>query len=92
MKHKTICQYYLELLDDLQDVVNDLVHGKAAGYHVAGGAAVVHYNHSLPGDALLDIEDAKLLGDLARPIGQQGDLAVVRHASISPGGQNKNRG
>merc|ERR1719369_1670555 len=57
----------LELLDYLESVVNDLLYGKTASHHVSGRAALIDDDQSLPGDALLRVEHAVLLRDLARP-------------------------
>jgi len=74
----------LEVLDDLEGVVDDFVDGEAAGNHVAGSSAVVDDDERLPGDSLLSIEDSILLGDLARPVSKQRNLALAFQTPIRP--------
>ena len=74
----------LEGSDDLECVVDDLVDGERAGHHVSGSATVVDDDKSLPGDSLLSVKDTVLLGDLAGPIGQKGDVALALQTTVSP--------
>ena len=74
----------LEGSDDLECVVDDLVDGERAGHHVSGSATVVDDDKSLPGNSLLSVEDTVLLGDLAGPIGQKGDVALALQTTVSP--------
>ena len=74
----------LEGGDDLQGVVNDLVDGERAGNHVPSSTTVVNDDKSLPGNSLLSVKDTVLLGDLARPISQQGDVTLALQTAIGP--------
>ena len=74
----------LEGADHLQGVVNDLVDGEGAGDHVPGSTTVVNDDKGLPGDTLLSVEDSVLLGDLARPVRQQGNVTLALQAAIGP--------
>merc|ERR1719295_1799715 len=75
----------LEGGDDLEGVVNNLVNGERAGNHVSGSATVVNDDKSLPGNSLLCVKDTILLGDLARPISKQGNVALALQTTVSLG-------
>ena len=49
-----------------------------------GSATVVNDDESLPGDSLLSVKDTILLGDLARPISKQGNVALALQTAVSP--------
>ena len=74
----------LEGGDDLKGVVNNLVNGERAGNHVPGSATVVNDDEGLPGDSLFSVKDTILLGDLARPISKQGNVALALQTAVSP--------
>ena len=74
----------LEGGDDLEGVINDLVNGERAGDHVPGSATVVNDDEGLPGDSLFSVKDTILLGDLARPISKQGNVALALQTAVSP--------
>merc|ERR1719284_1435809 len=57
--------------------------GERAGHHVSGCTTVVDDDKSLPGNSLLSVEDTVLLGDLAGPIGQKGDVALALQTTVS---------
>merc|ERR1719184_530668 len=75
----------LEGGDDLEGVVNNLVNGERAGDHVPGSTTVVNDDEGLPGDSLLSVKDTILLGDLARPISKQGNVALALQTAVSLG-------
>ena len=76
-------RFGLEGLNNLQGVINDLVNWQAASDHMSSGATVINDNQSLPGNSFFSIEDSVLLGDLARPVSQQRNLALSFQTPIS---------
>ena len=74
----------LEGGDDLEGIINNLVNGEGACNHVPGNTTVVNDDQGLPGNAFLSIEDSVLLGDLARPVSQKGDVALALETAVGP--------
>merc|ERR1719193_1565214 len=75
----------LEGGDDLECVVNNLVNGERTGDHVPSSTTVVNDDEGLPGNSLLCVKDTILLGDLARPISKQGNVALALQTAVSLG-------
>jgi len=79
----------LEGLNDLQSVINDFVNWQAASNHMSSSATVIDDHQGFPGNSLFSIKDSILLGDFARPVSQQWNLAPSFQTPVSSRGLHK---